>query len=86
MSKLILGSLRYPLSGLKPCPFCGEAPIVQRDVRYPRPRRTAKQAWEIICDNPECIIFDADTRYFLRCSDAIAAWNTRASEASAPTE
>lgn len=62
---------------LKPCPFCGCRPILKSDVRYPRPERERVTAYEVVCTNMDCIIYDADDRYFLKAQDAIDAWNRR---------
>lgn len=63
--------------GIKPCPFCGSEAVLQRDVRYPRPRCKPKQAYEVICINWDCVIYRADTRYSLTKKEAIEKWNKR---------
>ena len=65
---------------LKPCPFCGGKAEIQKDVRYPRPRRTRKKAYEVICTNIDCIIYRADNVYYLKMKDAVEAWNKRAEQ------
>lgn len=62
---------------IKPCPFCGSEAVLQRDVRYPRPRCNPKQAYEVICVNWDCPIYRADTKYFLTKREAIEKWNKR---------
>ncbi len=62
---------------LKPCPFCGGKALLQIDVRYPKPKCEARQAYEVICPNWDCIIREADNKYFLTKKKAIDAWNTR---------
>lgn len=65
---------------LKLCPFCGCRPILKSDARYPRPERERVTAYEVVCTNMDCIIYDADNRYFLKEKDAIDAWNRRDGE------
>ena len=62
---------------LKPCPFCGGEARLQKDIRYPRPKREPKEAWEVVCDNWDCPIYHADTRYSLSEKEAIKKWNRR---------
>ena len=62
---------------LKPCPFCGNMPRLIKDIRYPRPKCEARDAWEIVCDNWDCPIYHADTRYSLSKEEAIEKWNRR---------
>lgn len=63
---------------LKPCPFCGGEAKLKADVRYPRPERNPKRAYEVVCQNYNCIIGLCDDRYYLTEKEAIEAWNTRA--------
>ena len=48
---------------LKPCPFCGQLPQVQEDFRYPWPERERTRAYEVVCQNSDCIIGKVDARY-----------------------
>ena len=68
------------MAELKPCPFCGTIPKLQEDIRYPRPRRLAVRAYEVVCQNWDCIIGYVDERYRLSKEDAIEAWNRRAED------
>lgn len=68
---------------LKPCPFCGQRPVLQRDVRYPRPECKRKDAFEVVCKNLNCIIGYVDERYSLSEEEAIEWWNRRASNENA---
>lgn len=66
---------------LKPCPFCGKEPRIQRDGRWPRSGPFEGQrvdAFEVVCDNYRCPIYHADIRYYLSEEDAVKAWNRRA--------
>ena len=65
---------------LKPCPFCGGEAKIIKDIRYPRPKRNPKKAYEVVCNNPRCIIFNADNNYYLKRKYAIEAWNKRYKE------
>ncbi len=62
---------------LKPCPFCGEAPAVLTDTRYPRPSRRPIQAYEVVCQNYDCIIYNADNKYYRTELGAVRKWNKR---------
>ena len=63
---------------LKPCPFCGRIPTLQSDNRYPRPKCERVTAYEVVCNNYNCIIYNADYKYYLTPSKAVKAWNRRA--------
>ena len=65
-------------SELKPCPFCGSDPVLQVDIRYPRPEREPRKAFEVVCQNYDCIIGHVDERYKLSAKEAIEWWNRRA--------
>lgn len=62
---------------LKPCPFCGGGAKLQQDIRYPRPTRRKRRAYEVFCTNPECFLYHVDENYFLDENEAIEAWNRR---------
>ena len=62
---------------LKPCPFCGEAPALKTDTRYPRPSCKPIQAFEVVCMNYDCIIYNADNQYFWTELGAVRKWNRR---------
>ena len=62
---------------LKPCPFCGGKAVLQIDVRYPRPQREPRRAYEVFCVNNACVLYKADDKYFLNRKKAVEAWNTR---------
>lgn len=65
---------------LKLCPFCGGEAKMKRDIRYPRPKCEAKEAFEVVCQNATCIIGFVDDRYYLSEKMAAEAWNRRAGE------
>lgn len=62
---------------LKPCPFCGSAPRMQSDTRYPRPSCEPKEAYEVVCSNYDCIVGGVDERYYPTARKAAEAWNRR---------
>ena len=66
------------MTELKPCPFCGRKPIIKSDNRYPRPERERITAYEVICKNYDCIIYNADNKYYRTEEEAKNAWNRRA--------
>ncbi len=65
------------MSNLKPCPFCGEKPIVKKSNRFPRPACNRVDGYTIVCQNLNCIGYNADAWYELSEKKAMAAWNTR---------
>ena len=65
------------MAELKPCPFCGGKATLQRDIRYPRPKCEPTEAFEVVCQNWDCIIGHCDDRYRLSEKEAIEAWNRR---------
>lgn len=77
MREIIYGTTSMKSKKIKPCPFCGGEATLRRDVRYPRPKCNPIQAWEVICKNHKCCVYDADTRYFFSKKAAISAWNDR---------
>ncbi|MBQ8319467.1 MAG: Lar family restriction alleviation protein [Clostridia bacterium] len=77
MGKIIYTTAETKSKKIKPCPFCGGEATLRRDVRYPRPKCNPRQAWEVICKNHKCCVYDADTRYFFSKKAAISAWNDR---------
>lgn len=68
-------------NSLKPCPFCGGMPKMQTDTRYPRPKCEPKRAYEVVCQNPDCIIGFVDERYRLTEREIVALWNRRVNNA-----
>ena len=62
----------------KPCPFCGEFPTLKHDLRYPQGYDDSIHASEVICENLDCPIYNADNTYYLTDEEAIEAWNRRA--------
>ena len=60
----------------KPCPFCGNFPIIQQDRRYPG-NSDGVDAFEIVCNTFGCVVYHADNTYFRSIADAIRAWNRR---------
>ena len=68
------------MTELKPCPFCGGEATLKWDTRYPRPDCNRIVAFEVVCINSECIIYNADDVYFYTPEEAIEAWNRRAND------
>ena len=68
------------MNELKPCPFCGGKAELVQDVRYPRPKCECKTAYEVVCNNTDCIMYHNDNNYYLSKKKAIEAWNKRAGE------
>lgn len=62
---------------LKPCPFCGSKPVMKSDYRYPRPSCKRLKAYEVVCQNYDCIIYNADNSYELTPKAAVEKWNKR---------
>lgn len=62
---------------VKNCPFCGKEPIIVKDIRYPRPKCEATDAYEVICNTFGCPIYKADNTYFFSLEAAVRAWNER---------
>ena len=68
------------LPEMKPCPFCGKEPVLQKDKRYPRMTNGSAlpiDAYEVVCNTFSCPIYHADNTYFTKAETAIKAWNTR---------
>ena len=65
---------------LKPCPFCGGEAKLKQDIRYPRPACKPKEAFEVVCQNWDCIIGFVDEHYKLTAKEAVEAWNRRVTD------
>ena len=65
---------------LKPCPFCGCQPKIRKTIRFPKWKQGAIEAWEVVCLNYECLIYNANEQYFVSENAAAQAWNTRFEE------
>lgn len=66
---------------LRPCPFCGGEAAVKTDRRWPDGCGDSPvEAHEAVCQNMDCIIYGADSVYYLTEAEAIAAWNMRAAD------
>lgn len=63
--------------GLKPCPFCGSEPFMEKSTRYPKPRQEPVDGYTVVCKNFDCIICMADNWYRRSEKAAAKAWNTR---------
>lgn len=63
---------------LKPCPFCGCQPKVRKTIRFPKWKKGAIEAYEAVCLNYECLIYNANEQYFSSEKAAALAWNRRA--------
>lgn len=61
---------------VKPCPFCGEMPIVEVEP----PESTDSSAY-IECENPNCDC-GVNTKLFAPVAAAVAAWNKRADQSA----
>lgn len=59
------------------CPFCGKNAYINKDTRYPRPKRKCVNAFEPVCVNMDCLIYMADNKYFLTPEEARDKWNDR---------
>ena len=66
------------MEGLKPCPFCGEKPLLETDVRWPDNSRNAVTAYFVICKNYNCPIYHADNTWYKTGEKAREEWNKRA--------
>lgn len=65
------------LPAIKPCPFCGREPALQKDIRYPRPKCEPVDAYEVVCNTHGCVIYHADNTYYKSPLLAIQHWNRR---------
>jgi hypothetical protein len=68
------------MTELKPCPFCGGEAMIKQDIRYPRYGEHAGKAitaYEPICVNTNCIMYNQDGNYFTTKEEAVRAWNNR---------
>lgn len=69
------------MSELKPCPFCGEIPIVEVIARFPRSGKDEGKrikGYTVVCQNKDCILHNADNWYQRSGKKACEAWNHRA--------
>ena len=51
---------------------------MKQDTRYPRSGKyedEAVTAYEVCCTNRNCIIYNADNKYFLSAEEAAKVWN-----------
>lgn len=62
---------------LKPCPFCGSEPFIEKSTRYPKPKREPVDGYTVVCKNFDCIGYRADDWYRRSEKKAAEAWNTR---------
>ena len=79
-NEILADALERERTRIKPCPFCGNLPRLQRDSRWPRsgPHEGERvDAFEVVCDNYGCPIYHSDNVYFLSEQDAVDAWNRR---------
>lgn len=72
---------------LKPCPFCGEIPIVEVIARFPRSGKDEGKrikGYTVVCQNLDCILHNADNWYRRSGKKACEAWNHRAEPENRP--
>lgn len=67
-------------NNLKPCPFCGRKPIIRKTIRFPRWKAGAVEAYEAVCPNYRCLIYNANEQYFSSEKEAAQVWNSRFNE------
>lgn len=75
------------MSELKPCPFCGEIPIVEVIARFPRSGKGEGKrikGYTVVCQNMDCILHNADNWYRRSGKEACEAWNHRAEPENRP--
>lgn len=62
---------------LKPCPFCGSEPFMEKSTRYPKPRQEPVDGYTVVCKNFDCIGCMSDNWYRRSEKAAAKEWNTR---------
>ena len=65
---------------LKPCPFCGETPRIEKSVRFPHYGKNEGKrikGYTVVCKNLDCILYNADNWYRRSLGKACSAWNSR---------
>lgn len=63
--------------GLISCPFCGGPAKLVETRRWPKDLDYAIIAYTPVCSNPDCVIYNADTKYYKTKQESIEAWNKR---------
>jgi hypothetical protein len=63
------------MDNLKLCPFCGSEPKIVAGTEYVGD--IEKDTFNVVCTNPECIIFDGYGRSFYTLANTKDAWNDR---------
>lgn len=66
---------------LKPCPFCGQIPIIEESARFPRYGKDEGErikGYTVVCQNMDCILHNEDNWYRRSEEEACEAWNRRA--------
>ena len=65
---------------MKSCPFCGSRPRLKIDYRFQKDKAEAGRTtvYAVMCYNIDCIMYHADHIFFKAPSEAIEAWNRRA--------
>lgn len=69
------------MTELKPCPFCGQIPIIEESARFPRYGKDEGKrikGYTVVCQNMYCILYNADNWYERSEKEASEAWNRRA--------
>lgn len=75
------------MTELKPCPFCGQIPIIEESARFPRYGKDEGKrikGYTVVCKNLYCILHNADDWYRRSAKEASEAWNRRAEPENRP--
>lgn len=68
------------MTELKPCPFCGQIPIIEESARFPRYGKDEGErikGYTVVCKNMDCILLNEDNWYRRSAKEASEAWNRR---------
>ena len=63
---------------VKPCPFCGGEPMLEKSSRWPKNSRESVEGYTVVCVESKCVIFGANNQYYRTPERAIKRWNERA--------
>lgn len=67
---------------LKPCPFCGDIPVVEK---HEETDRWTETVYQVVCDSDDCLI-NPETNSYGDKQRAINDWNTRYNKESENNE